>query len=168
MMVKKNYKLLSFFHKKVSRSESGNAISEFMIAWPFLGVIALSIFDLSMALSQYVQLTEAAHQGVRLAAGYEQLSVGTARGMAGATGTNCAAASGNQFHQRVQDRVNQLITVQNLWLDTTKLCIESGRVAGGAATNPDTVHVRVSSNYNAVIPVFRNLPITVEVRAPHL
>ena len=123
------------------------------------------VVDLGMVLGQYMQLAEAVHQGASVAARLEQLQVDEVQGLAGNGCDVTAGTSGasHQFHQQVQNRVEQLINLQSVRLVDNTLCITTGRVA-----DSDSVFVRVESNYDAFLPFFDGIPISVEANAPHI
>ncbi len=144
-------------------------MTEFVITAPFLFVMAAGVVDIGMVLGQYIRLSEAVHMGVRLATSYTQLEDGTFTGLSPGQGAGCAPAGISVSHEAVQQRVEELIIINNRRADLTTLCITS-RV-DPSTIDPAERIIRVSATieYQAIMPILLSrIPITVEASGPKL
>lgn len=139
--------------------ERGMAFLEFLIALPFIALLVFSIVDLGRVLNQYLLLTQAVHEGVKLASTVPGLEAGKRN-----SGSLCEpdAASVDTIHGNVHKRVSELITLQSFAFLGDELCVSSDR------TNPTTVSVQVEAKYASIFPVFNGMNIRVRAEGPFL
>lgn len=159
------------------RFERGAAINEFVIAIPFLSLMITAVLDVGSAINEYMLLSEAAHQGVRMASGTVQLtSLQEFQGLTSSQG--CAASpaapapipADTDYHTAIQQRVADLLQIQNTQLDPTSLCIKTGLVMGTTPTGAlqKNVYVRIEVRYKSFFPAFNGLPMKLSATAPFL
>lgn len=149
-----------------SNDESGIALVEFLIAFPFLFVFLIGMFDLGVALNKYYTLNRIAYEGTRYAASLPVLEPNSYP-----TATSVATAPG---HQQVRARVDTLLLrngINPVLLPTDYLL--TARIPSatlGAGYTRDQVRVRIKLPFVALFPLIGNaLPfIGADVSGPYL
>lgn len=152
-------------HQDPSR---GAVIIEFMVALPFLLLLAFSVYDIGRILNQYLLLTHAVSAGARYAAGIQGLTPALSETSACPSG----GTTPDTTHGEVQKRVQELVSLQNVALQNN-FCIRSSRTTTG--TSPilgiaanEFVTVQVRGAYDSILPFMKGLPIQVTATAPYL
>ena len=149
--------------------ERGLAIVEFAVALPFLTVLMLSALDVGQLLIQYIQMSAAVREGVRVASSttdietfypYSQLT----------SDQNCESAQSSgpdvKRHQQIQRRVMQVMGQRDLLIESSKICVESGLSKNAAGE--DNIYVKLNTSYTGFFPVFDGIELEVEALAPYL
>ena len=164
------------FGSASSRNESlafgedskGSVIIEFMVALPFLLLLAFGVFDVGRILNQYLLLTHAVSAGARYAAGIQDLTPALFQDPACGGGT-----PPDSSHSEVQRRVMDLVSLQSIAIDSA-VCIRSARTTTGPSpiltgTNANEfVTVQIRATYSSFLPFMDGLPIQVTATAPYL
>ncbi len=147
----------------------GAAMIEFAIALPFLILLVTTFYDLGAVLNLYLKLYEAVHQGVRAAVTTDGLTVGQFSGLA--SPQFCSSVGSDSEHEELQERVIDLLVLENPGLVRTQVCVESGRTPNVVgSTNPlnNTVYVKMVYSFDGFSPFFHGFPVTVEARSAFL
>jgi hypothetical protein len=155
----------------------GAAAVEFAISLPFLAVMIIGVLDIGRALTQYLLLTEAVHQGVRYGGQLELLDPGNTNpehiysGLS--AGQNCAAvAPGGGYelirgHRAVQNRVIQILNLNRIALKANGLCVYT-RVRDAGSIFNRNIRVQIGAQYSSFFPLFDGLQINVQATGPYL
>ena len=142
-------------------------MTEFALALPVLVLLITSVLDLGHMLNSYMVLTEAAHNGARLASGLPIANAGEAGCFdPPAAGPAVVDAQDLVYHQQVRGRVQNILSNHDTGGSMTALCIGSG-VEAGAPADRD-VYIQVSARYDSFFPLFELLPVRIRVQAPFL
>lgn len=152
-----------------SRSQRGAALLEFAVVVPLLIVFFVGVVDLGRALITYMKLAQVAGEGIRMAGGRAMLEAGQFNNLfeSGA----CSASSSEDPRQgcpgqfNLQARMHNMISLYSL--DLSAVEIHSVYDNTTNADNP-TVLVRISANYNGILPLFRELPIRAQKSGSYL
>ena len=145
-------------------NERGIALTEFLVAFPFLFIVLIGIVDLGTALNQYFAVNRVAYEATRFAASVPVLEIASYD-----TATAAAAAPG---HQRIRERVNTLLTRNGIdpadlpadFLTTARL------PAATLGFTRDQVEVRIQIPFDALFPlVGQVLPrLSARVSGPYI
>ena len=160
-------------------SQCGSAVTEFTIVLPFLALMVTATIDIGNILNEYLRLTEAVHQGARMASEASEFKTqmqfaGLTAGQQGCGSETTAMIptppSDVDKHRLVQQRVENIVTLQSTSLNSTSLCIRSELELGSTplGSPQQNVRVRLTARYDSFFPLFNNLPISVEATAPFL
>jgi hypothetical protein len=150
---------------------------EFVLAAPFLAFLITAVLDVGNVVNEYMVMTEAVHQGVRLAStGSHLRELGDFKGLA--EGANACPVNirhrppaspvgpaEKEQHRQIQERVKTILDMNNTYLKSGSICIISHLEESNGNRN---VKVTVTANYKSFFPILRNLPISVEATAPFL
>ena len=163
-------------------ADAGTAMMEFMIVLPFLLTMVFGVVDLGRAIAQYMVLSEVVSQGVRFGGAVSNLSkdnLGTEFSdltpgqHCGTTKTKSASKSpisdavDNEIHQKIQQRVEDLVDQGNTSLDPATLCIRSklNTIPSSAEMN---IHLEVEANFNSILPMFNGITLKAQATGPYL
>ena len=147
-------------------NERGIALTEFLVAFPFLFIVLIGIVDIGTARNQYFAVNRVAYEATRFAASVPVLEIASYD-----TATAAAAAPG---HQRVRERVNTLLTRNGI--DPANLpadFLTTARVPAatlGTTFTRDQVEVRIQIPFDALFPlVGQVLPrLSARVSGPYI
>lgn len=149
---------------------------EFVLAAPFLAFLITAVLDVGNVVNEYMVMTEAVHQGVRMAStGSHLRQLGDFKGLAeGADAcpanilfsTPSVGPSEREQHKQIQERVKSILDMNNSYLKSGSICVISHLKQD--ADGDRNVKITVTANYDSFFPVLRNLPISVEATAPFL
>ena len=147
-------------------NQRGIAFIELLIALPFLVTLFVGVVDIGQAVNQYLLLSEAVNEGVRIAAEDGRLSI---NGTYAAPGQSCTPqGSGDlDLHKEIQKQVKNVIGIQNHWIDPNSLCVQT-TLADAATPSEKNVTVTVSTTFRAMFPVFDGMNISASANGPHL
>lgn len=155
--------------KRKADSEKGIAVIEFAIAMPFLAIMMLSALDLGQVLIQYIQMSAAVREGVRVASSttdidstesYSQLTAGQNCDTPDLTGPDAAR------HVKIQERVMQVMGQRSLLIEANKICVESG--VNAEVSGEKNIYVKLNTEYRGFFPILNGMQIEVEALAPYL
>jgi len=148
---------------------------ECMVVIPFLLFLALALFDCGRALNTYIAVSQIAHEGVRKGGSTFDLETGhfESSSAAATCGSGSVASPSPLTKQAgLQANTQRLLVLQDLAIDQSDICIESGRALEVAPSpgdkRSDTVFVKVETTYDGFFPLFQGLPIEVAARGPYL
>jgi len=144
----------------------GAATTEFAICCPLLVIVITGSLDFSAVLSQYGQLEEAIHDGVRYASTISSLELGTYKGLAAGSSAACPPVGSSALHSMLQNRIAELIRTDSRNIELSTLCIISKVEPSVTDPTRRVLKLEIKINYNSVFPGIGNLPLSVEAMGP--
>jgi hypothetical protein len=141
------------------KHDQGTALVELAYILPLMVLILMSLIDVGNILNQYLRITQAVQEGVRLASSLPDLEP---------TSYNPGSAAAR--HTLVQERVRQLIQLQNIKVDqvTVDSTFTPAAPLPADPTQANTVSIRIEGRYQSVFPMFGNLRLAARGVAPYL
>ncbi len=174
-----------FRQSNESAKDRGGAFTEFVLALPFLCVIAFGIFDIGNMINEYLQLTHVVRAGVRYAMGVPGLTEGQEfygqtsdqacavfTSAASPTSGPTASSEYDESHGEIQKRMAELIKLDTR-ISGKPVCFRS-RFNHNAIVNAnfsapsDSVTVTVEAEFDGSLPFFHGMPIRVQGTGPYL
>ena len=155
--------------------ESGHAILEMAIAIIFLFNLTAGVIDFGCVLTNYSSVVEAAHQGALLASTNNHFQTNS-----DSTFGNCPSSptarsvplpkKEQQEHQKIDERVQQILNIEDSALDQNSLCITSALEdsSGNLTTNSTDKNVVVTVEVAYDTLLYGSIPIRAQARAPFL
>lgn len=148
--------------------ERGIALTELTVMLPTLILLWIAMVDVSRMLNNYMALTQIVREGSRFASGVSSLE--------SSSSSFQTSDEAPLNHRLVRARVDALMKVAR---EEYSLNIGDGLVieteffgnsahASNIAPRVETVRVRVSTQYQALFPLFDNLSISASGIAPYL
>ena len=150
--------------------ESGHAMLEMVIGLIFLFNLTAGIIDFGSILSDYSSVVEAAHQGALLASTNNHLQSNTDQKFGNCPSSLTARSAPlplkeQNEHQKIDERVQQILNIQDSMLDQNSLCITS-TLENSSNTTDKNVVVTVQVAYDTLL--YGSIPIKAQARAPFL
>ena len=162
------------------KEETGHALLEFSLSLFFLFTLTAGIVDFGNILNQYSVVTEAAHQGARFASGNSllerngyldklsasQTAAACTTPISPTTRLSSPSAKELQGHQKIQDRVDQILSLTDTNLANDSLCITSALEDSTSGGTDKNVVITVEVAYQSIL--YGRFPIRAQARAPFL
>ena len=141
--------------------DAGVALIEFSIALPFLLLLTMAIWDLGRALNEYLTVSRIVYEGTRYAAsvpGLETPNTPAANVTEGNSAglSNAAIPVNVSTHQRVRDRISQLIARYGIPANEANITTKVVKDRTGALAN-NSVTVGVRFRFRSNFPLLDQL-----------
>ena len=153
-------------------NESGHAMIEMAISLVLFFNLTAGIIDFGSILNDYSSVVEAAHQGALLASTNNHFQNETDRNFGNCQNSSQTQRSGNPIsikeleeHKKVDQRVQQILNIDDSSLDQQSLCITSSLENASSSTDKNVV-VTVEVAYDTLL--YGSIPIKAQARAPFL
>ena len=172
--MKKTVNLIEKKLKSSLKSESGHAMLEMAIGIIFLFNLTAGIIDFGNVLNDYSSVVEAAHQGALLASTNNHLQTNTDETFGYCNKSKKLAFKSTptpkkemEQHQKIDERVQQILNIEDSALDQHSLCITSSLENSSNTSSTDkNVVVTVEVAYDTLL--YGSIPIKAQARAPFL
>ena len=154
-----------------SPSQKGSALIETTFIFPFLVLLFMGVVDLGRLLNHYMALEQMAGEAARIASKSQVLEAGdefldlTGNGL-------CPDESepevGCPFQLRIHTKINDLVSYNEVDFDAVEIRSGYTPLVSGALDEEGSVFVKISADYNGLLPLFKKVPVEVEKRAQYL
>ena len=146
---------------KSDRSEAGVALIEATIVLPFLILFIMGIWDLGRALGDIMTASRIAFEGSRFAGSVPGLETPTvvATGITKGETTGHitdAAAADVKTHQRVRDRISQILERYNIPSEDVNVSTQVVKDKSGAVAN-NSVTINIQLRFRSTFPLLDQL-----------